>query len=56
MKLQLKPRDGSHCFIGSVLGFTFGVGLCEEVCKALPLLWLYRRPSAQSWRGAFLWG
>jgi RsiW-degrading membrane proteinase PrsW (M82 family) len=32
------------------------VGLCEEVCKALPLLFYYRIGNQQSWRGAFLWG
>lgn len=44
-------------FVGSVIGFTFGVGLCEEVCKALPILAYYRMGEhKQSWRGAFLWG
>ncbi|HLG42432.1 MAG TPA: PrsW family glutamic-type intramembrane protease [Planctomycetota bacterium] len=32
----LDPGNG---FVLSLLGFTFGVGLCEEVCKALPLFW-----------------
>ncbi len=49
----LDPGNG---FILSFLGFTLGVGLCEEVCKALPLLVHFRRPSGLSWRGAFLWG
>jgi RsiW-degrading membrane proteinase PrsW (M82 family) len=44
-------------FVGSAIGFTFGVGLCEEVCKALPILAYYRMgDNKQSWRGAFLWG
>jgi RsiW-degrading membrane proteinase PrsW (M82 family)/DNA-directed RNA polymerase subunit RPC12/RpoP len=43
-------------FFLSFLGFTLGVGFCEEVCKALPLLWHYRQPSGQRWRTAFLWG
>lgn len=42
--------------IGSFFGFTFGVGLCEEICKALPLLVFYHFDNKQSWRGAFLWG
>lgn len=48
--------DPENGFFLSFLGFTLGVGLCEEVCKAMPLLWHYRRPTAQEWRGAFLWG
>jgi RsiW-degrading membrane proteinase PrsW (M82 family) len=40
----------------SFLGFTAGVGFCEEVCKAIPLLVYYRERNKQSWRGAFLWG
>lgn len=44
-------------FIYSLLGFTLGVGLCEEVCKALPLIAHFhgRRPWL-SWQGACLWG
>jgi RsiW-degrading membrane proteinase PrsW (M82 family) len=39
------------------MGFTFGVGLCEELCKAIPLLWLMRkRPEQATWRGACVWG
>jgi RsiW-degrading membrane proteinase PrsW (M82 family)/DNA-directed RNA polymerase subunit RPC12/RpoP len=48
--------DPESNFFFSFMGFTLGVGFCEEVCKALPLLWHYRRPSSQSWRTAFLWG
>jgi RsiW-degrading membrane proteinase PrsW (M82 family) len=43
-------------FFLSCFGFTFGVGLCEELCKALPLLWHYRTKSLLDWRGACLWG
>jgi len=52
-RAALDPDNG---FILSFIGFTLGVGLCEEVCKAMPLLFHYREPTAQSWRGAFLWG
>src|SRR5262249_17879067 len=48
--------DPSNGFFLSFLGYTLGVGLCEELCKAIPLLLHYRQPSEQSWRGAFLWG
>jgi RsiW-degrading membrane proteinase PrsW (M82 family) len=48
--------DPSFGFFSSLLGFTFGVGLCEEVCKALPLLSYYRRPGATSWHKACTWG
>jgi RsiW-degrading membrane proteinase PrsW (M82 family) len=52
-RAALDPENG---FFLSFMGYTLGVGLCEEVCKAMPLFWNYRRPSDQSWRGAFLWG
>jgi len=49
----LHPDNG---FLLSFVGFTLGVGLCEEVCKALPILWHYRNGSEQDWHGAFLLG
>jgi RsiW-degrading membrane proteinase PrsW (M82 family) len=48
--------DADNGFLLSFLGFTCGVGLCEEVCKALPLIWHYRRKATLDWRGACLWG
>jgi RsiW-degrading membrane proteinase PrsW (M82 family) len=52
-RAALDPNIG---FFGSFLGFTCGVGLCEEMIKALPLFILYRIGTQQNWRGAFLWG
>lgn len=49
-------NDPESNFFLSALGFTFGVGLCEELCKALPLLWHYRTKATLDWRGACLWG
>lgn len=49
-------NDPKSNFFLSALGFTFGVGLCEELCKALPLLWHYRTRARLDWRGACLWG
>ncbi len=46
-------------FLLSAIGFTCGVGLCEELCKALPVIGYYRQHvnrSAMGWRGACLWG
>jgi RsiW-degrading membrane proteinase PrsW (M82 family) len=40
----------------SAVGFTFGVGLCEELTKALPLFFYFQRDAAMGWRGACLWG
>ncbi|MBL8793466.1 MAG: PrsW family intramembrane metalloprotease [Planctomycetia bacterium] len=37
-------------------GFTFGVGMLEETCKLLPLIWYYYRHHTISWRLACLWG
>ena len=48
--------DPESNFFLSFTGYTLGVGFCEEVCKALPLLWIYRRAPLQSWRSSFLWG
>lgn len=52
-RAALDPNTG---FVASFLGFTFGVGLCEEVCKALPILTYYRRPGEASWHKACTWG
>ncbi len=49
----LDPQNG---FFLSFLGYTLGVGFCEEVVKAAPLLWHYGYPPKQTWRGAFIWG
>ncbi|HEY2584411.1 MAG TPA: PrsW family glutamic-type intramembrane protease [Tepidisphaeraceae bacterium] len=49
-------NDPNSNFFLSFLGFTLGVGLCEEICKALPLLWHYRHRATLDWRGACLWG
>ncbi|MCE9584003.1 MAG: PrsW family intramembrane metalloprotease, partial [Planctomycetes bacterium] len=59
----LNPENG---FLLSMFGFTFGVGLCEELCKAIPLLWSFRRarqlPGRQAMveildlNGAVTWG
>src|SRR5262245_32152117 len=38
----LDPENG---FLLSFFGFTFGVGLCEEICKALPIIMEFRRLS-----------
>lgn len=40
----------------SFVGFTCGVGLCEELCKALPLLSYFRRDVTMGWRNAVVWG
>ena len=48
--------DPKTSFVLSLIGFTLGVGVCEEICKLLPLLWVYRRPTAQAWRITMVWG
>jgi RsiW-degrading membrane proteinase PrsW (M82 family) len=47
---------GDHGFVVSALGFTAGVGFCEEACKALPLLFKARTSGFANWRSALLWG
>ena len=49
-------NDPDSNFFVSAIGFTFGVGLCEELCKALPVLWHYRTKDTMGWRDACLWG
>jgi RsiW-degrading membrane proteinase PrsW (M82 family) len=39
-----------------MLGFTIGVGLLEELCKALPLYWHFRKSASLDVRGAVVWG
>jgi len=38
----LDPHSG---FIESFIGFTFGVGLCEELVKLIPVVWLMKKAS-----------
>src|SRR5262249_18546098 len=41
--------DPSNGFLLSSIGFTCGVGFCEEVCKMLPLIRHYRREATLDW-------
>jgi RsiW-degrading membrane proteinase PrsW (M82 family) len=49
----MNPETG---FWLSFLGFTFGVGLCEELTKALPIIFYVRAGNRLDWRGACMWG
>lgn len=52
----LDPANG---FFLSFLGFTCGVGLCEELAKAVPVLFHYKVPNEKGtfgWRGACVIG
>jgi len=49
--------DPSSPFVVSFFGFTFGVGLCEELCKAIPVAaYLGRSGKLLTWKGALLVG
>jgi len=48
--------DPNASFWLSLVGFTFGVALCEELCKALPLVVAYRFGAVLDLRGAVTWG
>lgn len=48
-RAALDPDNG---FVLSALGFTFGVGLCEELCKSMPVLLHYGRNGDWPWRTA----
>jgi len=52
-RAALDPETG---FWMSFLGFTFGVGLCEELTKALPVMFSFRGGGKLGWRGARMWG
>jgi RsiW-degrading membrane proteinase PrsW (M82 family) len=47
---------GDHGLVVSALGFTAGVGFCEEACKALPLIFVARTTGFFTWRSAMIWG
>ena len=48
--------DDSNGFVASFFGFTFGVGLCEELCKALPVAFYLSGGEKRSLRQACLVG
>jgi RsiW-degrading membrane proteinase PrsW (M82 family) len=48
-------EEGSG-FALSFMGFTFGVGLCEEICKALPIAIYLTSTRDATWKGACLVG
>jgi RsiW-degrading membrane proteinase PrsW (M82 family) len=48
--------DPENGFLLSFFGYTFGVGLCEELTKAAPVLLRMRSPKGIDWRGACVWG
>lgn len=48
--------DPNSNFFLSAFGFTFGVGLCEEFTKAIPLFFYFKNHAQMGWRGACLWG
>ncbi|MBI3722974.1 PrsW family intramembrane metalloprotease, partial [bacterium] len=52
-RAALDPDNG---FLASFFGFTCGVGLCEELSKAIPVIFHYRTGGKMTWRGASLWG
>lgn len=50
-------EDPSIGFGLSFLGFTFGVGLCEELVKAVPVLFRVQNENdGDDWRTASMWG
>ncbi len=48
--------DPDTNFFVSFFGFTFGVGMCEELCKALPVLVPFKGKADITWRAACMWG
>jgi RsiW-degrading membrane proteinase PrsW (M82 family) len=55
--LSYAMADSDFGFLASFLGYTCGAGLCEEVTKALPLLWRVKGPGeGPSWDELFVRG
>lgn len=52
----LAALDPHTSFAISCLGFTLGIGLCEEFCKAIPVLYLFNSDDSVSWRAACMVG
>jgi len=52
-RAALDPDMG---FWVSLFGYMFGVGLCEEITKALPVIFRIRGEGSLDWRGACQWG
>ncbi|MDB5341155.1 MAG: hypothetical protein JWN70_6774 [Planctomycetaceae bacterium] len=52
-RAALDPNSG---FLWSFVGFTCGVGFCEEVCKAIPVFYYLRNTRSSDWRGTCLLG
>jgi RsiW-degrading membrane proteinase PrsW (M82 family) len=52
-RCALDPENG---FVLSFMGFTCGVGLCEELCKALPIVLFLRAQPHAGWRAACVVG
>jgi RsiW-degrading membrane proteinase PrsW (M82 family) len=52
-RAALNPEYG---FGLSFLGFTAGVGLCEEFFKVVPVFWHRSTENGRTWRGMFIWG
>lgn len=48
--------DPDSGFLWSFVGFTCGVGLCEEICKAIPVFYYLRNTRSSDWRGTCLLG
>lgn len=48
--------DPDSGFLWSFVGFTCGVGFCEEICKAVPVFVYLRNSRKSDWRGTTLLG
>ncbi len=48
--------DPNNSLLLSLVGFTFGVGLCEEIVKAIPIIAATGMDRKLDWRGACAWG
>ena len=56
VKALYDAASGDTGFVTSLVGYTLGIGVCEELIKVLPLAIVLRRGVALDVRGAVAWG
>jgi RsiW-degrading membrane proteinase PrsW (M82 family) len=49
-------KHGAGDLLVLIAAYTLGVGLIEEMCKLIPILWYFKKRGQISWRRACLWG
>ncbi|HEX7900372.1 MAG TPA: hypothetical protein VF950_21570 [Planctomycetota bacterium] len=56
VKVMYDAAFGETGFVTSLVGYTLGIGVCEELVKLLPLAVVFRKGGTLDVRGAVAWG